>query len=104
MPASLALIATATAAKPVQLVGYGMGAAAAFMAVLGGKAPQLSSLLALEAGCFVDASTRLQLAASLGISPLEVYGTGVGAAIAKLVFGSPFGPTHARPHTPGRGG
>jgi len=60
LPAALALIAATTASKPVQLVGYGMGAAAAFMAVLGGKAPQVSSLVALEVGCFIDASTPAQ--------------------------------------------
>jgi len=101
LPAALAFIAGATAGQPVQLVGYGMGAAAAFMAVLGGKAPQLSSLVALEAGCFVDASTQLQVAATLGISPIEVYGSGVGAAIAKLIFGSPFGSINADEHSAG---
>ena len=101
LPAALSFISTATAAKPVQLVGYGMGAAAAFMAVLGGKAPQVSSLVALEGGCFIDASTQLKVAATLGISPLEVYGTGVGAGIAKLIFGSPFGSANADQHSAG---
>jgi cholesterol oxidase len=101
LPAALALIAATTASKPVQLVGYGMGAAAAFMAVLGGKAPQVSSLVALEVGCFIDASTQLKVAAALGISPLEVYGTGVAAAIGKLIFGSPFGAANADQHSAG---
>jgi cholesterol oxidase len=101
LPAALAFITGTAGPGRVQLVGYGMGAAAAFMAVLGGKAPKVGSLVALQAGCFIDASVRLKVAAALGVYPLEVYGTGPAAVIAKLVFGSPFGSANATQHSAG---
>lgn len=101
IPAALAEIERVAQLDKVPVVGYGFGAVATFMAILGGFTNSVSALVAIANGAFFDTPILGRLGRalglpSLGMSPLAAYTEGPRGFLAKLIYGSPFGPKNAK--------
>jgi cholesterol oxidase len=97
LPAALREITQTAGVEKVPVVGYGLGAASALMAVLGGFTTSVGGVVAVAGGAFFESSPPARIGRwlglpGIGLSPLAGYGAGARGWLARAIYGSPFGP------------